>query len=173
MSENKVGRTIVSIDPSNVHSAFVVVDENFVVSAKGIVENTELCDYLKSLDKDVEVVIEGMQYMARRVGKDVFDTVLWIGIFYNICTERGIMPTQITRNSVRGYICKDMGVNDGDIRFALIERFGKTGTKKNPNPNYDESNGKMSADMWSALAIAVTYVESPRTHKKFIEKCKR
>ncbi|MBV8782506.1 MAG: hypothetical protein JO353_14005, partial [Phycisphaerae bacterium] len=53
---------------------------------------------------------------------------------------------------------------DGNIRQALIDRFGPTkeraiGKKKSPGPLYG-----MSGDCWSALAVAVTYADQRITN---------
>src|SRR3990167_6090451 len=61
------------------------------------------------------------------------------------------------------HLCHDSRAKDGNIRAALIDRFGPgkdraIGRKATPGPLFG-----VSSDVWSALAIAVTFTD---THAK-------
>ena len=61
----------------------------------------------------------------------------------------------LPRRAVKLALCGDSRAKDANIRQALIDRFGGSaaiGRKAAPGPLYG-----ISRDVWSALAIAVTY----------------
>jgi hypothetical protein len=62
----------------------------------------------------------------------------------------------LQRRAVKLALCGDSRAKDANIRQALIDRFGgkdaAIGRKAAPGPLYG-----ISRDVWSALAIAVTY----------------
>lgn len=75
------------------------------------------------------MVIEMIASYGMPVGKEVFDTCVWIGRF----VEASGMPTNyIYRKDEKMNICHSMRAKDSNIRQALIDRFGVVGTKKNP-----------------------------------------
>lgn len=65
------------------------------------------------------------------VGKEVFDTCVWIGRFQQIALPNADTKF-IYRKDEKMNICHSMKAKDSNIRQALIDRFGEVGTKKNP-----------------------------------------
>ena len=147
---------IIAIDPGPVFSAYVVWDGNEVVS-KGILENPKLLKFLIERWDSCQMVIEEVRSYGMPVGITVFDTVWWSGRF---CQAWGEQFFRVPRLQVKQYLCHDSRAKDSNIRQALIDRFGKPGTKKAPNLKYGEDGskeGKLVKDMWAALALAVTF----------------
>jgi len=66
------------------------------------------------------------------VGKEVFETCVWIGRFIEIARLRNIEVEYIYRKEEKMNLCNSMKAKDSNIRQALIDRFGEVGTKKNP-----------------------------------------
>jgi hypothetical protein len=90
------------------------------------------------------------------VGAEVFDTVLWAGRFAEAAHR--VTVVMLPRRAVKLALCGDSRAKDANIRQALIDRFGGSaaiGRKAAPGPLYG-----ISRDVWSALAIAVTYTLS-------------
>jgi hypothetical protein len=89
----------------------------------------------------------------------VFDTVWWRPV-REAASRVGVV--MLPRRAVKLALCGDSRAKDANIRQALIDRFGGSaaiGRKAAPGPLYG-----ISRDVWSALAIAVTYAsrdESP------------
>jgi hypothetical protein len=54
-----------------------------------------------------------------------------------------------------------MKAKDGNIRQALIDRFGPVGTKKNPGWFYG-----FSGDVWQAYAVGVTYADMQKDNRE-------
>lgn len=78
------------------------------------------------------LVIEMIASYGMPVGKEVFDTCVWIGRFKQIAIMRNIKVEYIYRKDEKMNICHSMKAKDSNIRQALIDRFGEVGTKKNP-----------------------------------------
>jgi hypothetical protein len=64
----------------------------------------------------------------------------------------------VYRREVKTNLCGSMKAKDGNVRQALIDRFGgkekAIGKKKTPGPLYG-----FSADVWQALAVAITFAD--------------
>lgn len=144
--------TILAIDPGTTESAFLVWSKRGVVT-HGKIENPQLLkwmmesQWLKHSDSILSLVaIEMVASYGMPVGKEIFETVLWIGRFL----ERA--PTRVElvyRKDVKIHLCGSMKAKDANIRQALIDKHGPPGTKKNPGKTYG-----ISGDIWAALAVA-------------------
>jgi len=147
---------IIAIDPGNEKSAYVVWDGE-KIKKKGIVYNETLASYLvEERHYARHVVIEMIASYGMPVGKTVFETCVWIGRFIQCSYSTDLMY----RKDAKMHLCQSMRAKDSNIRQALIDRFGKPGTIKAPNPVYGETNrveDKIKADLWAALAVAVTW----------------
>jgi len=106
-----------------------------------------------ALWKPDHMAIEMIASYGMAVGKTVFDTCVWIGRF--IQAWGGTKYTQVYRKQVALHLCQSPRANDSNVRAALIDKFGTPGTKRNQGKTYG-----ISKDIWSALAIAVTYAEA-------------
>jgi len=164
---------IFAIDPGNVESGYVVVehDGNEIVKVLecGKLENEELCrvmgDWLSVHNCDF--AIEMIASYGMSVGREVFDTCVWIGRFWQYAVDTEYIdcgyceePTLIYRKDEKLNICGTLKAKDTNIKQALVDRYapgekndGK-GTKKKPGFFYG-----FKADIWQAFAVAVTYFD--------------
>lgn len=140
---------ILAIDPGNKNSAWVILD-GLTIVGHGYGPNEEL---LLSPADDVTLVVEMVQSFGMAVGKEVFETVFWIGRFCQMWEP--FKWDRIYRGEVKMHLCRSMRAKDGNIRQALIDKLGPQGVKKAPGPTYG-----ISGDMWSALAVGVVYAET-------------
>ena len=156
--------TILAIDPGNIESGYVLVEHDGKEIRKvlnvGKVSNEEIYGVL--FDSYDHLAIEMVAGMGMPVGQEVFDTCFWIGRFWEFASSYGVShpPQKIFRREEKLYLCGHSQAKDANIRQALVDRyapgqpnFGK-GTKKNPGFFYG-----FSADMWAAMAVAVTYFD--------------
>jgi hypothetical protein len=150
---------ILAIDPGSEQSAWLTWDGTRI-HRFGIQPNEELAATLRLAMEwsdgmtDV-VVIEQIESYGMAVGREVFETVHWAGRFTEAARPTPVV--QLPRRAVKLAICGDTRAKDGNIRQALLDRFGGArakGTKAAPGPLYG-----ISKDVWSALAIALTYAE--------------
>jgi hypothetical protein len=149
---------VLAIDPGFEQSAWLVYNGATAgIRSFAIMPNAELLERLRAgVSSEVGVVvIEQIASYGMAVGREVFETVFWSGRFAEAVHPRPVV--QLPRLRVKQAICHDSRAKDANIRAALLDRFGGAGaqgTKAHPGPLYG-----ISKDLWSALAIAVTYVE--------------
>lgn len=144
--------TILAIDPGSSQSAWLKFD-GARPGKFGITSNDVLVRALRTGGLPDVVVIEKVESYGMAVGAEVFDTVLWAGRFAEAAHR--VPVVMLPRRAVKLALCGDSRAKDANIRQALIDRFGgqaAIGRKATPGPLYG-----ISRDVWSALAIAVTY----------------
>ena len=146
---------ILAIDPGNVKSAYAILDKQLKPVEFGIESNTIMLNVVRNA-KCEHLAVEMVASYGMPVGESVFETVFWIGRFW----EQGYANSNIAyikkiyRKDVKMNLCSSMRAKDGNIRQALIDRFGVVGTKANKGWFYG-----VSKDVWSAIAVGVTYAD--------------
>ena len=144
--------TILAIDPGSAQSAWLRYDGTRP-KGFGITANDVLVRALRTGGLPDVVVIEKVESYGMAVGAEVFDTVLWAGRFAEAAHRAQVVL--LPRRAVKLALCGDSRAKDANIRQALLDRFGGSaavGRRAAPGPLYG-----ISRDVWSALAIAVTY----------------
>jgi hypothetical protein len=142
---------ILAIDPGTTQSAYVRWDGEHLYE-HGIIANAQMFDILNLCNvEQYRLVIEQIRCYGKAVGASTLDTVMWSGRFFQHWLELGgAEPELIPRMDVKMHICHSSRAKDGNIRQALIDRFGEPGTKKSPGLTYG-----LSKDAWQAFALAV------------------
>ncbi len=169
-------RKVIAIDPGSEESGYVIVDrDSYRVIDMGKEPNGEvlriirgaLFEALEEHEGMPKVAIEMVASYGMPVGREVFETCVWIGRFIEICNGFPVRLERIYRAEEKLAICKSPKANDATIRRALADRFaygepnyGK-GTKKKPGWFYG-----FSADVWQAYAVAVTYIDRTKGENK-------
>ncbi len=154
---------VIAIDPGPEQSALLVwneetqrVDWSLYVGNSHVI--AKLCSW-RDLPHPPPLVIEKIASFGMPVGAEVFETCVWTGRFMEAYgAER---THRITRIEVKNHLCHSSRAKDSNIRQALIDRFGSVGTKKNPGRLYG-----ISGDLWSALAVAVTWFDQNHLAKE-------
>jgi len=155
---------IYTIDPGNEQSAFLVYDtDNNKFLQKEIMQNQLLSYDLKALKKSDDILlIENIQCFGMAVGRTVFDTCIWIGRFIeswlSFYNDKDNNYFLINRRDIKLHFCEHPRAKDTNIRQALIDRFGKPGTKNNPGFLYG-----IKKDLWSTVAITFYWVDNNLT----------
>ena len=155
---------ILAIDPGNEQSAWVCYDPlRRRITDKNISANGDLLDWLPGLAEGREVACEMIASYGMPVGREVFETCLWIGRFVQAVFPQPV--TLIYRRDVKMHLCNSARAKDSNIRQALADLFGGNkackGTKNQPGPLYG-----FHADLWAGLGVAVTMAngaENPPT----------
>lgn len=151
------GNAILAIDPGPTHSAWLELvggtPGDFSIDSNG--EIVAMLTYGAQYDA---LAIEMVESFGMPVGRSVFETVFWTGRFWQAYFGRGDAH-RIYRKAVKLHLCGSARAKDPNVRQALIDRFGGTreqaiGRKAHPGPLYG-----ISKDVWSALAVAVTYYD--------------
>jgi len=159
---------IFAIDPGTEKSAWVTLAGGEIVDFD-IVPNQTLLGVVRVPGAEQEtMVIEMVASYGQPVGKTVFETCVWIGRFIQAWVPRPYVRLY-RKKDVCMHLCQSTRAKDSWIRQAIIDRYpptggGKTpqiGTKKQPGPLYG-----VTKDVWSALALAITYQETQERSKK-------
>lgn len=153
---------MLAIDPGTIQSAWVLYRDGDVIDA-GITENGEFITRLHEFfGHSEDMAVEMIASYGMPVGREVFETCLWIGRFIEHWLSLGGSHTLIYRKDVKMHLCQSMKAKDANIRQALIDLFGPgkelaIGKKASPGPLYG-----FKADMWAALGVAVTATHAPQ-----------
>lgn len=157
--------TILAIDPGNTESGFALIDSVTLEPLEvGKIPNERLLDMLCSsfysgADDPSLVAIEMVASYGMAVGKEVFETCVWIGRFQQALDSHGLVGVRcdlVYRRDVKLHLCHTSKAKDANITQALIDRFASgqpnrgKGTKADPGWFYG-----FKADIWQAYALAV------------------
>lgn len=152
---------IAAIDPGTLQSGWCVFNGVRVIDC-GIADNqivlTMISDNAWGDDWHAStlVAIEMIASYGMPVGREVFETCLWIGRYQQAYyTKAGVLPKLVYRKDVKLHLCQSPRAKDPHIRQALIDRLGPVGTKKQPGACFG-----VSSHMWAALGVAVTALDA-------------
>jgi hypothetical protein len=146
---------ILAIDPGTTESGWVEYEAGRVV-VSGVSSNYELVTKLIGHHAQ-KLAIEMIASYGMPVGKEVFETCVWIGRFIAAYGKplSNMQSFFVYRKDVKLHLCGTSKAKDGNIRQALIDKLGPQGTKANPGPTYG-----VKSHAWAALAVAVTAAET-------------
>lgn len=150
--------TILALDPGPTQTGYCLYDGAAVRSC-GVMPNADMLLYLH-LNPIPRLAIEMIASYGMAVGREVFETCVWIGRFQ----QAWHMPEAVElvyRKDVKMHLCGTTKAKDANIRQALLDLFPRTGggatpqvgTKAQPGPLYG-----VSSHAWSALGVAITAV---------------
>jgi len=149
---------VLAIDPGTTQSGWAMINGSTLSS--GVTKNADmrclLQDYGDILCPTDRVAIEMIASYGMPVGKEVFETCVWIGRFCEAWKGES-EPALIYRRDVKLHLCGSVRAKDANIRQALIDKLGPQGTKKAPGPTYG-----VKSHAWAALAVAVTFAETKK-----------
>lgn len=154
--------TILAIDPGSAESAYAYIDgETCHVVDAAKVTNHDLRELLAGEFFDADTgAIEMVASYGMAVGKEVFETCVWIGRFIE-ASGCGLAPTY--RLDVKLHHCGNAKAKDANITQALIDRFASgqpnrgKGTKADPGWFHG-----FHTDIWQAYALAVLIADRTR-----------
>lgn len=155
---------ILAIDPGNEQSAWALLGENLEIIKFEKAENRKVKEHLSALYLEnsadipayypLHVAVEMIASYGMAVGKEVFETCVFIGQLIEQAEIYGYHAKRVYRKDEKLNLCGTTKAKDSNIRQALIDRFGVVGTKKNPGWFYG-----VSKDVWAAIAVGVTYAD--------------
>lgn len=154
---------ILALDVGTTETGYAVVEsESRKPLVFGKILNEDLLEAIEHKLTFDKMVYEQFVSYGMPVGSTTLESIKWNGRF--IQKVKDLYPSvdiyNITRVEERKIICNSMKSGDMEVKHALIERFapltsnyGK-GTKKNKGFFYG-----FSKDVWSAYAVATTYLD--------------
>ena len=161
---------ILAIDPGNTESGYAVIEmPEFKLLDFGKIKNEELLEKVERYPffgweaiepyfKIDRIAVEMVACYGMPVGKDVFETCVWVGRFIQALCDENI--SYIYRKEEKLTLCGSLKAKDTNIKQALVNRYAKhdfksgKGVKKNPDTFYG-----VAKDAWQAIAVGVTYYE--------------
>lgn len=153
--------TILALDPGNTQTGYAVIEmPEFRLVEFGKIDNDVMLDRIvgSALPPVDAVAIEMVASYGMAVGREVFETCVWIGRFHQAAGHPN--THYVYRKEEKEVLCGSLRAKDANIRQALIDRYAKhdlkngKGTKANPDIFYG-----VSKDVWAAIAVGVTYYE--------------
>lgn len=144
---------VLAIDPGTTQTAWVLWDGESII-AHGITPNEDFIKYCRQRGPYSKAAIEMVASYGMAVGREVFETVYWIGRFVEAL--RHVPTRRVERKEIKMHLCGTVRAKDANIRQALIDKVGGPGTKKKPGTTYGISSHK-----WAALAVAIYDAEVP------------
>lgn len=145
---------IIAIDPGTYQSGVVVVDDEEILYS-AIDDNGALVGNIAAFaNEEAFLVIEMVASYGKAVGREIFETCVWIGRFWeainNIPAERKYL---VYRKKVLSAICGTTKAKDSDVRRAIIARYGEGSIAKGG------ALQGIKRDIWQALALAIAFKE--------------
>lgn len=153
-----IDRIVLALDPGTTETGWVLFD-GVKVEDSGVMLNTELLESLSKMPNNgQDLAIEMIASYGMPVGREVFETCVWIGRFQQAWHTPDAVRL-IYRKDVKLHLCGTPRAKDPNVRQAIIDLFpatggGKTpqiGTKSQPGPLYG-----VSSHAWPALGVAIT-----------------
>ena len=151
---------ILAIDPGNIESGFAVIDSDTLKPIEvGKINNSDLRARLKNGSLLIgvdQISIEMIASYGMAVGKEVFETCVWIRRFLELLQSHGSTIDLVYRRDVKLHHCHSSKAKDSNITQALVDRFASgvgnhgKGSKAAPGWFYG-----FKADIWAAYALAV------------------
>lgn len=147
---------ILAIDPGTAESGWCTflegkVCESGTSSNADVLEHIKQCNYSRINTLAIEMVAS----YGMAVGREVFETVRWIGRFQQAWRA----PEEVRliyRRDVKSHLCGSMRAKDTNVWQAIIDRLGPVGTKKEPGPLYGVKSHARSAVAVAIIAERVT-----------------
>lgn len=145
------GRTVIlALDPGTTETGWC----EFVlgrVANSGVMPNVRLLGLLQEItSRSHTLAIEMIASLGMPVGREVFETCVWIGRFQQAWHTPDAVRL-VYRRDVKLHLCGNARAKDSNIRQALLDLIGPQGTKKAPGPCYG-----VKSHAWAALGVAVT-----------------
>lgn len=164
---------VLAVDPGPEMSAFVdYTGRRSGGGSPGVlhefakIPNEDIRRLLRTYHEKVSQPILAIEMIASYgmpVGAEVFETCVWIGRF-----EEAWQPfpvSRVYRREVKMHVCSSSKAKDGNVRAALMDRFGGKNSIQAPKKNKSGCREAgplhgVTADIWAALGVAITFVEN-------------
>lgn len=150
---------VLACDPGFEVSALVAWDGTNILQ-HGILQNDKVLDSFRSRKGrhlGTVLAIEQIESFGMAVGRTVFETVFWTGQFAEAWFPDRVV--RVPRKVVKLHLCGQLRAKDGEIRQAILDRFGPTkeqavGKKAKQGPLFG-----IASHEWAALAVALTWFD--------------
>lgn len=148
---------VFSLDPGTTQTGYVLYEDG-IVGESGVMDNEAMLAKLQDFARwqpnvPMTLAIEMIASYGMAVGREVFETCVWIGRFQQAWHTPDDVQL-VYRRIVKLHLCESAKAKDTNIWQALVDRFGEPGTKKAPGKLYG-----VRSHARAALALAVTVAD--------------
>lgn len=152
--------TILCIDPGTTQSGWCVMDGHTIMF-KDVTPNEEMLNIIHDMQRIERCAIEMVASYGMAVGREVFETCVWIGRFKQVwvdqCGEDSVQF--VYRKDVKLHLCGTTKAKDTNIRQAILDQYPATGggavpqvgTKGKPGPLFG-----VNSHIWPAIGVGLT-----------------
>jgi hypothetical protein len=156
---------ILALDPGPTQTGYCFYD-GVCVLACGVLPNDEMLEVVHGTGNG-RLAIEMIASYGMAVGREVFETCVWIGRFQQAWRSPEDVEL-VYRKDVKLHLCGTNKAKDANVRQALLDLFPRTGggatpqvgTKGKPGPLYG-----ISTHAWPALGVAITAMAAGSVRK--------
>lgn len=157
-----------ALDPGTTQTGWCLLNDT-AVDGSGVAANDDILRLLAHCPAADVLAVEMIASYGMAVGREVFETCVWIGRFQQAWRDPGAVQL-VYRKDVKMHLCGTPRAKDPNVRQALIDLYpatggGKTpqiGTKGRPGPLYG-----VSSHAWPALGVAVLVHSRMRSGARF------
>lgn len=149
--------TILAIDPGTTQSGWCLYDDGKVLLS-GVAGNHAMLDEIRANYDADRLAIEMIASYGMAVGREVFETCVWIGRFQEAWRDPDAVEL-VYRKDVKLHLCGTTKAKDPNVRQALLDLFPRTGGGKTPQIGTKGQPGPLygvSSHAWPALGVAIT-----------------
>lgn len=150
---------VLALDPGTTQTGWCVYcacgTSECGIQDSGVMPNPEMLAMLQTRRRaGMQLAIEMIASYGMAVGREVFETCVWIGRFQQAWFDPSAVRL-IYRKDVKLHLCNSPRAKDTNVWQALVDKFGPPGTKAAPGALYG-----VKSHARAALAVAVTALET-------------
>lgn len=163
------GMIVLALDPGTTQTGWCLLSEDGV-DGSGVASNADVLRLLSHCPAANVLAIEMIASYGMAVGREVFETCVWIGRFQQAWREPEAVQL-VYRRDVKLHLCGSPRAKDPNIRQALIDLYPATGGGKTPQIGTKASPGPLygvSSHAWPALAVGVLVHSRMRSAVRFV-----
>ena len=168
MTQNETPDLVYAVDPGTRQSAIVALLPESAggkpaIVVHDILPNALLLEFLAGVHQPgAALVVEMISSYGAAVGREVFETCVWIGRFLQAFPRKpGYTVATIRRRDVKRLLGLNTSAKDSVVRQHLLDLYTEPaipnpiGSKKAPGPLYG-----VARDEWQAMALGLALLDS-------------
>ncbi len=149
-----------AIDPGPTESGWCVMLGGDLIHS-GVMPNQELLEYIQRKHFEInrqQLAIEMIASYGMAVGREVFETCLWVGRFVQAWHDPESVRLVYCKD-VKMHLCGTTKAKDANVRQAIIDLYPASGGGATPQIGIKTKPGPLygvSSHAWPAIGVALT-----------------
>ncbi|MCY1196927.1 hypothetical protein D9M72_82830 [compost metagenome] len=149
-----VDRGILALDPGTDKTGWCLLLGDRVIGS-GVEPNDQMLAKVQARGAST-LAVEMIASYGMPVGREVFETCVWIGRFVQAWGGKAEM---VYRKDVKMHLCGTAKAKDGNVRQAILDLYPRSGGGATPQVGTKAQPGPLhgvSTHAWAALGVAIT-----------------